>query len=338
MDYKGINCPICESPFRENDDIVVCPKCGAPYHRSCYEQNGSCIFIDLHNQNKVWEAPKKEEEPKDEAVICKNCGTKNVSEAVYCNKCGSLLSDEMPNGPFDPNNKIPKTPFQTVYPNQTHPMTFVIDVMGGYRKEEPVADDISAGELFEIVKTNQPYYMTVFHNKQYFGKNKFNFCAFLFSGGWLLYRKVNKLGIILTSIVGLFLIIETYLSYAVISPLMVETFSSLGIDISQGIAYSDMFTLSEHLLTTSPETMLIMCIPSILNFIRIIIMVICGIKGNSWYFEECKKKIKKIKSKTDKNSPSYHEMLYKEGGVNTAVAVCLLICNMIIDYIPGLFL
>ena len=336
MDYKGIKCPVCESDFRENDDIVVCPKCGAPYHRSCYEQSGSCIFIDLHSQNKIWEAPKPPAEEKDEedSIICQNCDTKNPSDALFCNKCGSSLSE---NGPVDPNEQIPNPNFQTVYPN-ARPMSIFIDVMGGYRKEEPVAEDITAGEIFEVVKTNQPYYMNVFHNKQYFGKGKFNFCAFLFSGGWLLYRKINKLGIILTSIVGLLLLAETYLSYAVVSPLMAETMASIGIDISQGVAYSDVFAMTQHLLSTNPEMMLLMCLPSIFNIIRIVIMVICGFKGNSWYFEECKKKIRRAKAKADKNSPEYHEIIYREGGVNTAVAVCLLICNMIIDYIPMLFL
>lgn len=28
MDYKGIKCPVCDKPFTENDDIVVCPVCG----------------------------------------------------------------------------------------------------------------------------------------------------------------------------------------------------------------------------------------------------------------------------------------------------------------------
>lgn len=38
MDYTGKKCPICSEKFKADDDIVVCPKCGAPYHRSCYEK------------------------------------------------------------------------------------------------------------------------------------------------------------------------------------------------------------------------------------------------------------------------------------------------------------
>ena len=57
MDYKGIKCPVCDKPFTENDDIVVCPVCGAPYHRGCYKEKGACIFTDLHESGKTWAPP-----------------------------------------------------------------------------------------------------------------------------------------------------------------------------------------------------------------------------------------------------------------------------------------
>ena len=45
--YTRKKCPICSEKFKADDDIVVCPKCGAPYHRSCYEKEGRCIFAVL---------------------------------------------------------------------------------------------------------------------------------------------------------------------------------------------------------------------------------------------------------------------------------------------------
>ena len=35
IDYTGLECPICGEKFTAQDDIVVCPECGAPYHRAC---------------------------------------------------------------------------------------------------------------------------------------------------------------------------------------------------------------------------------------------------------------------------------------------------------------
>ena len=41
--YYGCPCEGCSKPLTLQDDIVVCPDCGAPYHRDCYEKLGRCI-------------------------------------------------------------------------------------------------------------------------------------------------------------------------------------------------------------------------------------------------------------------------------------------------------
>ncbi|MFR9068732.1 MAG: RING finger protein [Faecalibacterium prausnitzii] len=41
--YYGCPCEGCGKPLTLQDDIVVCPDCGAPYHRTCYEKMGLCI-------------------------------------------------------------------------------------------------------------------------------------------------------------------------------------------------------------------------------------------------------------------------------------------------------
>ena len=67
MEYKGKPCPVCMRTFRDEDDVVVCPKCGAPYHRECYQEKGKCIFIDLHNSGKSWkEQQEAQQAQKDE--------------------------------------------------------------------------------------------------------------------------------------------------------------------------------------------------------------------------------------------------------------------------------
>ena len=59
MDYTGLKCPVCGKPFTSDDDIVVCPECGAPYHRACYQQAGHCIFQEKHWNPGRLEAPGK---------------------------------------------------------------------------------------------------------------------------------------------------------------------------------------------------------------------------------------------------------------------------------------
>lgn len=53
--YTGEKCLICSQEFKDNDDVVVCPECGTPYHKECYKEKGSCINKALHGGGKSWE-------------------------------------------------------------------------------------------------------------------------------------------------------------------------------------------------------------------------------------------------------------------------------------------
>ena len=41
--FTGCPCSVCGKALTDTDDIVVCPDCGAPYHRACYEKQGGCV-------------------------------------------------------------------------------------------------------------------------------------------------------------------------------------------------------------------------------------------------------------------------------------------------------
>ena len=46
MEFTQYKCPVCNEQFKSGDDIVVCPECGAPHHRECYEKNEHCFYAD----------------------------------------------------------------------------------------------------------------------------------------------------------------------------------------------------------------------------------------------------------------------------------------------------
>ena len=56
MDFYKYKCPVCEEQFKKGDDIVVCPECGTPHHRECYENIGHCFNKDKHSEDFVFEA------------------------------------------------------------------------------------------------------------------------------------------------------------------------------------------------------------------------------------------------------------------------------------------
>ena len=43
MDLNGQKCPACGRNFDHDDDIVVCPVCGTPQHRACWDERGECV-------------------------------------------------------------------------------------------------------------------------------------------------------------------------------------------------------------------------------------------------------------------------------------------------------
>ena len=55
--YYGCPCEGCGKPLTLQDDIVVCPDCGAPYHRDCYEKLGRCIHSPAHAAGYEWKFP-----------------------------------------------------------------------------------------------------------------------------------------------------------------------------------------------------------------------------------------------------------------------------------------
>ncbi|MEG0116039.1 MAG: RING finger protein, partial [Hydrogenoanaerobacterium sp.] len=55
--YIGICCPVCNKPFTAEDDIAVCPQCGAPHHRSCFKELGRCAFTEQHAPGNEWKNP-----------------------------------------------------------------------------------------------------------------------------------------------------------------------------------------------------------------------------------------------------------------------------------------
>jgi len=92
MDYFGYKCQVCDNEFVKGDDIVVCPECGTPHHRECYNSLGHCVNESKHSKEydyiKDIETQKEESANTDvdsELIICKVCGAKNPSDS-FCGR------------------------------------------------------------------------------------------------------------------------------------------------------------------------------------------------------------------------------------------------------------
>lgn len=352
MDYKGIKCPVCEKPFAENDDIVVCPTCGAPYHRACYMEKGQCIFGELHEAGKAWAPPPPPSAPNTASEIkdkeCPNCGTLNAHSALFCSICNASLTgtpDTHRNSGYTAQSSAPpeQNPGSFHYPPPPGGvyrgfggMPAAFDPMGGVTPMEPLAENVTYGDASKLVRQNSGYYMHVFKYMNTYKRNKFNFSAFLFSGGWLLYRKQYKPGIILTALVLALYIGSMLLSYFVVSPIMLEAVDAAGISYSD-ISYFQLTDALTQYLMNRPTEYLVFCSPLLCYGLILVIMIVVGVRGNRMYMNHCIRTIQDIKRTCQNESDS--EIAYtNRGGVNTAVVFCLLACYFITRWIPMFFL
>lgn len=208
--YDGQKCPGCNRPFTSADDIVVCPICGAPQHRECYDKNKACVIADRHVDNYTWESEQasadesagdfnKENEPRP-TITCPRCGEKNPGDALNCSRCSLPIQFFHTYNP--PQQNQSENPNQR--PGESSPFPFGdynsylpgFQRFGGVAPEETI-NDVPVDEVASFVGPNSGYYIPKFHKK---AKNKkfagFNFSSFFLPNFWFFYRKNYFAGLI----------------------------------------------------------------------------------------------------------------------------------------------
>ncbi len=184
--YEGLECPVCHAKFFEDDDIVICPDCGAPHHKKCWEQIGKCAYSESHGTKDQWQMPKVElpleEEPKEQN------DNKNDSD----------------NGGFMPHIEMLSDD------DKEATEKFVDELLkaGGIDKESEACGEKSA-DVALFVGSNATRYIHAFKDMEYHKtKINWNWMAFFIPGYWLLGRKCYKGGS-LVSVFTLFVSLMT---------------------------------------------------------------------------------------------------------------------------------
>lgn len=213
MDYKNEICKGCNQPIKEDDDIVVCPVCGTPQHRSCWEENGECINASLHDEGFVWQKslpdePKSEPQPEEQTA---------TSTAVI----GSIPVFE-----------------QLSQEAQNIESIFLRDQM--LHKDEEF-DGISVTDAGYYLQSGAHRYIKRFRKGK---KVTWNWGAFFFAPAWFFYRKLYKFGaIFLALVVSINLFSYSFLEKIDIQ--MKEVYTVMENFVSEG---SDTVAASEELM------------------------------------------------------------------------------------------
>lgn len=193
LDYTRTNCPVCHKPFRQDDDIVVCPRCGAPHHRECYRALGTCAYADRHDTAGQWKPPLQKDS--DEAVVCSNCGTVNEKDSKACRKCGHVLEEVFPPSPSEQQPPIDASVFYA----QFSPYVGIAP--------DSLLEGVPAIDVATYLGPNSGFYLSRFYFMQV-QKNRFswNWAAALFPVLWAFYRKMYRLAALLALIAAVLLL------------------------------------------------------------------------------------------------------------------------------------
>lgn len=319
--YSGSKCLICGETFKDADDVVVCPDCGTPYHRSCYLEQGSCINTSLHENGGFWE-PEMEKRAESaasgegEPIRCARCGQENPPEGLFCNRCGLPLTGESLNQQRSFNDNAAQN-----YGDPGH--GFGQPNMSAFGQgavrfdQDSDIDGVKLGDLARYVGKNQFSFLTHFIRFGKFGgKASLNFCALLFPQYWFFYRKMPLIG-------AIYLVLTVALSIPTVMVMSAAGYLPEISFVTDTFLKSNNFNLALNL--TSSVLMVMQCISAIF--------------ANYWYYKQARRQINEIRSgdgsgiSDDDGEELVKERITRKGGTSfPAFLLSVLVSNALVVF------
>ena len=302
--YTGCQCIICQNTFEEKDDIVVCPECGTPYHRSCWESQGHCINSTLHSSNGSWQHIQDERRIKLGGKTCPNCQFVNMPNVERCTVCDTPLTPP-PEENNDQSQKI-----RIPLPNGGQMELDISDPCCGMNPNEPMEGE-TLGDVANFVKTNTLYYIPLFRRFRDTGRKvSLNFTCVVFPYLYFAYRKMWFMAIlsgIINIICNLPAIMLQMLSTLTSKEFLLELQRSYGANATAIFDSLTTFLKSNEMLLTDLN------VP--LYLIGLGVQILFCLFGNYLYYRFALKSVSKIR----KISPTQQlrkALLDSEGGTS----------------------
>lgn len=302
--YIGYECIVCGQKINNDDDIVVCPDCGTPYHRECYIKSGECINEELHKSGGSWKKSVECENVKSEYKKCLYCETVNKPHSIICEQCGAPLVDDLNKNMSYERNQQFGGMNNSAQNSQKFGNSFAFDPQDkccGIDPEEDF-DSIKLGDLAKFVKTNQLYYLPIFKKIKDTGKKaSLNIASFFFPQLYFANRKM-WFWCIVSIIVSSILSIPYMIS-------MVETMGTLGNSFNIVRIIKENFDI----------------INEVSNILNLIFQAMMLLFSNWLYYRHSINKIKDKKTVQGQNNAENLAML---GGTSTAGAFISFLAQM----------
>lgn len=292
--YVGQPCTSCRVLFKEDDDIVVCPECGSPYHKDCYKSEGRCINTLLHESGQSWQPEAVFPEQSAAEKVCPNCGAKNKPDSVFCSSCGVPIDSGSVNRQNPRPAPAPEFGGQGQFGNL--PPFLSVKTLSA----DENLDGNTVGEYTKYVGSNFFYYIPKFLKFAKGGqKLSFNFCAFFFPELWFFYRKLFPAGII---------------------ALVISVLSSIPSAIQTLVEYGMIPAQNDFLGSNAYLTMSLVALVAMYS-----LRFAAGIFGNWLYYKKAKSEISELKQTEPDPQKRLTAIGFKGGTSVPAVAIAIVI-------------
>lgn len=310
--YQGQKCPVCNEKFTEQDDVVVCPECGTPHHRNCYQQAGHCFNSEQHDNDFSWkpEALPNQLASQTGQVQCPRCGMTNPTAEQNCRQCGIPLIKERPAASASGDEEAPSSQqpaaSKSAFSQEPYAQLSAMEVEG-----------ISFKDLLTFVRKNPMYFLDAF---SLLAKRpsflSVNWAALLLNFFYFFYRKMYKYGFMVLGALFIFKLPSLIILFKV-WPQYMEMLPTFMADFSKIYSFVPNFTGLETL----------QLLGSIGDYLVLFSSVMCGFLANRLYLRHCISKVKEIRQRVNPEKAGYlryqQELLAK--GNTSIQAVVLLI-------------
>lgn len=329
MNYINQKCQICNAKLLEGDDVVICPECGAPYHRECFNKAGHCVYEEKHTEGFEFK-PENNSADNDSEKICLRCGSDNPSYATECRVCGyPTLQDKKQNREYykkyDDAERKTEDPADGFFGagifNGTSALG--IDPMGGVPKNA-VIDGEAAVDVATVVGQNTPYYMPRF-KKMSDEKKKvnWNWVAFFLPHFWFFLRKCYLQGV-----AALMTLVATLLVWDFSGSRIIEL---LGISYRSDLRAGDIMNALDAAMQDpelAPKIMRLTFMSFAAFLVLIAVNVVWGLFANYIYKQHTLDVVCKKNEEAKENGLSDNErvmLLGRSGGTNIVLALIVLL-------------
>lgn len=315
MNFEYIKCDGCGREFEKGDDVVVCPVCGTPQHRSCYELGGGCVNSAKHHEGFEWHketaegVKTKASDESEENTASRDGQVDMQSKGGFFGNMDPGIGEGLEIGNEVPElDDLVESRVRALAPGITYEQ----------RREQLCGFEI--GKIISFIGSNVSGYVKKFRKMEHQKKHTFNWAAFFFSPIWFFYRKLYKLGAVYLSI---------FVSITMLMAQPAEKFLSL---------YNGLIQNGIQNITEADYRSLMSAVVPVVVFeaITLVIRLIAGFTADKSYWKYCRKSLEKVEE-TKATHDEMTALSYYLSHCSTSFLFALL--SMIVYYfLPSLLL